>query len=111
MNLYNRGGYLWKPQTKIVRMCNFPFYKIFIDTNGDYLRCEADWSHKSRRQYNINNMSIKDYFVDVLENDRVLMLKSSGRQNFDSCKNCDIQGTLTGQKFINFWKENNVESK
>lgn len=111
MNLYNRGGYLWKPQTKIIRMCNFPFYKIFIDTNGDYLRCEADWSHKSRRQYNINNTSIKDYFVNALEEDRTLMLKPSGRQNFDSCKTCDIQGTLTGQKFINFWKENNAKSK
>ena len=106
MNIYNRGGYLWKPKERIIRPCNFPFYKLFIDVDGYYLRCEADWSHRSKKINNIFNTPIKKFFVEELEEDRKLMLSPEGRQSFSSCKDCDIQGTLTGQKFIDFWKGN-----
>ena len=108
MNLYNRGGYLWEPKEKTTRMCNFPFYKLFIDVDGSYLQCEADWAHKSKNQYNIYNTSIEEYFVDIMELDRQMMISKGGRQNFSSCANCDIDGTLTGQKFVDFWKLRNA---
>ena len=107
MNLYNRGGYLWDAEEKTTRMCHFPFYKLFIDTDGSYLRCEADWSHKSKNQFNIFNMPIDKYFVEIMEKDRKMMNDSQGRQNFESCKNCDINGILTGLKFVEFWRNIN----
>ena len=104
MNLYNRAGALGTVNPKL-DICNYPFYKIFIDTDGTYLRCEADWARKSSRNYTIYNTSIDKYFTEVLEEDRYRMLENPYRQNFESCKYCDITGTLTGTKFINYWKE------
>lgn len=105
MNIYNRAGALGKGE-KVFRPCHLPYYKIFIDTDGTYLRCEADWSRKSNRGHNIFNVSIENYFAKHLEQDRILMSQGiEYRQNFESCEYCDINGTMTGKKFVDFWKE------
>lgn len=110
MNIYNRGGMLWEPKDPTTRMCNLPFYKVFIDTDGTYLTCEADWNHKSiTKYYNIKNSKIDEYFVNYLEPVREKMCQEGGRQNLNCCKDCDIQGTLTGQKFVDFWRNRNVK--
>lgn len=103
MNIYNRAGALGDVEP-IYNVCNYPFYKIFIDTDGTYLRCEADWSRNSARDLTIFNTSISKYFTETLEEDRAKMIEEPYRQNFESCKYCDINGRLTGTKFIDYWK-------
>lgn len=105
MNIYNRGGLLWKPTERTTRICNLPFYKIFIDSDGSYLSCEADWNRKSASEgYNIRNIPIRTYFTDTLKARRSLMLSEQGRQNLAACQYCDIQGDLTGTKFKEYWE-------
>lgn len=106
MNLYNRAGYMSEPKERITRQCYLMFYKVTIDTDGNYYQCEADWARKSKSNYNIFNTSIFDYFTKIVNEKRKLMLSKEGRQNFDCCKTCDINGLLVGGKFVQFWKEN-----
>ena len=109
MYLYNRAGFLNVPETQIETPCNYPFYKVMIDADGTYAICEADWKRKSNTDYTVFDCSIKDYFVNRLESKRSLMLSEKGRQNCESCKNCDIIGTLVGRKFVDFWKANHTK--
>lgn len=106
INLYNRGGYLGKPLEKTNRICHLPFYKVFIDTDGKYLQCEADWEHQSENELSIYNTRIKDYYLNVLEKKRELMVTEKGRQNFTCCEYCDINGTMAGLKFVEYWNDN-----
>ena len=105
MNLFNRGGYLGKPVVQIERICHLPFYWVFIDANGKYLQCSNDWERISESSLDIYNTPIKDFFLYSLEEVRKNMMKQGGRQNLSFCKNCDINGTLIGEKFIQKWKE------
>lgn len=105
MNIYNRGGYLWEPKERTERICNLPFYKIFIDSDGSYLSCEADWQRKSgNSSFNVKSITIKEFFINNLRDTRKRMLSKGGRQNLESCKFCDIQGDLTGLKFREYWE-------
>lgn len=106
MNLYNRAGYMSEPEEKIYRQCYLMFYKVTIDTDGNYYQCEADWARKSKSNYNLFNTTIFDYFTKIVNEKRKLMLTENGRQNFECCKTCDINGLLVGEKFVRFWKEN-----
>lgn len=106
MNLYNRAGYLQKTEQHLSRRCNYPFYKVFIDSNGDYLQCEADWNRQSKCQYNIFNTTIYDYYTTILEERRKLMMTDIGRQNFKCCEICDIDGQMIGDNIVKWWDEN-----
>lgn len=110
INLYNRGGYLGKPVKKIESICYLPFYKVFIDTDGKYLQCEADWEHLSENNLSIWNTKLKDYYLINMDKKRELMLSSNKRQSFKCCQNCDINGQMTGKKFVEFW-ENDKKRK
>lgn len=106
MNIYNRGGFLWEPKEVTSRVCNLPFYKIFIDCDGSYLSCEADWNRKSGdEKFNIRDIPIEKFFTETLMGRRILMLGKAGRQNLPACQYCDIQGDLTGKKFKKYWEE------
>lgn len=105
MYMYNRAGFLKFDNKKYNTICHYPFYKLFIDVNGDYLQCDADWSHLSKSNYNIFNTNIEYYFVNILEENREKMLLPNGRQNIRCCKECNIIGTLIGKNIINWWKQ------
>lgn len=107
MNLYNRAGYLNQPVEPITRQCYLMFYKTCIDVDGAYIQCEADWARKSETDKTIFNTSIKEYFTQTVNEKRKRMLMDGGRQNFECCKTCDIIGTLTGKKYVDFWRKNN----
>jgi len=108
MNLYNRAGYMNKPKRRIKRPCYLMFYKVTIDTDGSYYQCEADWARKSNSLDNIYSCSIKNYFdSEFVNKKRAKMLEKEGRQGFECCKNCDINGLLVGEKFVEFWKKKN----
>lgn len=102
MNLYNRGGYLSKPVEKIEKICNYLFYKIMVDIDGHYMQCEADWEKKSKTDYSLFDMPIDKYFLS-LDRERDKMLKIGHRQNCEACVFCDINGTMAGDKFVEFY--------
>lgn len=108
MNTYNRAGALGNGK-KLDRICHFPFYKVFVDTDGSYLRCEADWSRASATGHSIWNTDIDLYFTEVMEKDRLLMVSNNHRQNLSSCTYCDIDGTMTGRKFVDYWIRSKCE--
>lgn len=111
MNLYNRAGYMSEPEEKIYRQCYLMFYKVCIDTDGTYYQCEADWARKSKTPMTIFNTPIYNYFSTIINYRRRLMLLEGGRQNFECCKTCDINGLMVGEKFVEFWKEKNTNGK
>lgn len=105
LNLFNRGGYLGKPPVKIERICHLPWYWIFIDCDGKYLECANDWEHTTESERSIFNTNIKDFYLEVLEPIREKMDAEGKRQNIKCCQNCDIEGTLIGEKFVEFWRK------
>jgi len=70
MNIYNRAGNIISKTDKIIHKCNYPFYKIMIDSDGKYKRCEADWNSETKTNYSIFNCSILNYFCYKLTNIR-----------------------------------------
>lgn len=103
MNLYNRGGCLSKPQSKLETMCYYPFYKLMVDIDGHYMQCEADWAKKSKTPFSLFETPIDEYFCLNASKGRELMLQPGHRQNLSLCQDCDINGMLAGEKFVDFY--------
>jgi MoaA/NifB/PqqE/SkfB family radical SAM enzyme len=84
-------------QTKVLnisRHCYIPFYKIFVDWNGDYLLCQQDWG-KTTNTYNIKNTPVIDYWLSKLTEYRKNL--SMGNRIQNPCDKCDIDGTVYGK--------------
>lgn len=82
--------------------CYMPFYKMFIDWNGDYLLCEQDWA-KSTNKFNIGTTPIKEFWLDKLNLFRSYL--AQGRRQLYPCSLCDINGTLHGKSSFEKLKE------
>jgi organic radical activating enzyme len=82
------------------RPCYYPFYKMFIDWNGDYILCNSDWGKKTRL-YNINDISIFDYWTNKLNDYRKNLIDGNRKSNIP-CKNCNIHGMLNGKESFDF---------
>lgn len=80
------------------RQCYVPFYKMFIDWNGDVLLCNNDWGRESIID-NINNRSIKDIWMgDTLFTYRKLLYEYN--RSLVPCNKCNIHGTLYGRSSV-----------
>lgn len=102
-NFNNRGGIFSPKET--YRPCWLPFYKAFIDWNGDVGLCCNDWSRKQLPFGNINDCSFdklwtSDQFVEVRKK-----LEKGLRKNLPACKNCNTNGTMQGYDSVAIWKE------
>jgi MoaA/NifB/PqqE/SkfB family radical SAM enzyme len=102
-NFNNRGGLL--TQETLARPCWIPFYKAFIDWNGDVGLCCNDWSRKQPSFGNINNISINeiwmsDSFVDVRK-----QLEQGLREKLPACKNCNTMGIMQGFESVKIWQD------
>lgn len=93
LNMINRINIVKKQDINIDRACYMPFYKMFIDWNGDYLLCEQDWA-KTTNQYNIKTTSVKDFWFNKLQAFRSHL--ANGQRDLYPCSACDINGTLHG---------------
>jgi len=76
--------------------CYYPFYKLFIDWNGDVLCCSNDWLRK-RIIGNVLNEPIDSIWTKPEYTEFRQRLLASDR-NHTPCKTCDVQGTLFGEK-------------
>lgn len=102
-NFNNRGGILSKVKS-LQKACWLPFYKMFVDWNGDILLCCNDWS-RNITIGNIYNKSIdkiwtSEQFIQIRKH-----LDLGNRSNVSACANCSVNGTLQGSQSRELWKE------
>lgn len=88
----------------IQRSCFLPFYKIFIDWNGDVLVCGMDWGRKSHLG-NVLKESINDIWTGELFASYRKELIKGNRKNCTPCNYCDVNGTLQGRDSFEIWKK------
>jgi radical SAM protein with 4Fe4S-binding SPASM domain len=74
--------------------CNYPFYQVAIDYNGDVLLCAHDWS-KDRVMGNALVDSIWDIWTSGTYQTVRASLATSNR-GFNPCARCDVHGDLMG---------------
>ena len=86
----------------IEECCNFPFYKMFIDSNGDVLLCCSDWNRKEIVG-NVMNTNIYSIWKNNFYKYRKDLLNK--KRNSSICRECSMNGILAGNEFKNFWKE------
>lgn len=81
------------------KTCYYPFYKMFVDWNGDVLFCSNDWG----REHVIGNLleqTLEDvWFGKPMKKIRARLAK--GDRSHSPCNKCSVNGTLFGEKSFN----------
>lgn len=108
-NLSNRAGAvdyedlgLERETLPLSQPCFFPFYKMFIDYNGDVLICSHDWD----KRMIVGNAHSEDIY-DIWWNDKFMNVRKNlmeSKRNFAPCIECNVNGTLNGSQFFDTWK-------
>ena len=79
--------------------CFYPFYKMFVDWNGDVLFCSNDW----RREHVIGNLleqTLEDvWFGKPMKKIRARLAK--GDRSKSPCNKCSVNGQLFGEQSFN----------
>ena len=97
----NRSGALQNEYNDVDNLplkqcCNYPFYKLFIDWNGDVLCCSNDWLRKNVIG-NVNVDNLKNIWVSEKFNTFRKNLINKDRSQLP-CNTCNINGLLFGDK-------------
>lgn len=102
----NRAGNTTRFNDEVLprkRCCNFPFYKMNVDINGDVILCSSDWLRT-----NVMGNIYDDNIYNIWNNDKYKKIRynliNCNRKDCSLCKLCDIDGIKAGQEFVNFWK-------
>ena len=83
--------------------CYLPFYKLFIDWNGDVIVCCEDWFKLSKTTLNINTHTLEEIWTSDFLNTYRKHLKD-GNRNLKVCNKCNINGEKVGMEYVNFFK-------
>ena len=83
--------------------CYYPFYKMFVDWNGDVLFCSNDWG----REHVIGNLQQQTleevWFSKPMRRIRARLAK--GNREISPCNKCSVDGTLFGERSFNIIQE------
>ena len=83
--------------------CHYPFYKMFVDWNGDVLFCSNDWG----REHVVGNLlqqSLHDvWFSKPMNKIRKRLMK--GDRSKSPCNKCSVDGSLFGKPSFDLIKE------
>ena len=83
--------------------CHYPFYKLFVDWNGDVFLCPQDW----QRRVTMGNIMQKTFFEiwsgKVFNKFRKDLLCS--KRDKEPCKSCNADGTFLGKIHADAWKK------
>lgn len=102
-NFNNRGG-IFSPK-EIYRPCWLPFYKAFVDWNGDVGLCCNDWARKQQPFGNILDRSFDEIWMDEKLSNIRRSLEKGLRKDLPACKNCDTNGTMQGFESVVKWQD------
>lgn len=96
----NRSGVIkWLKRDDLTdvknKPCYYPFYKMFIDWNGDVLFCANDWG-RVRVVGNLLQQTIRDVWMSK-HMKKVRMRLSKADRDFKPCDSCSVNGTLVGK--------------
>jgi len=97
----NRSGvitWLGKEDLSKKGSCYYPFYKLFVDWNGDVLFCANDWG-REKVIGNLLQQSLQEIWLSKEMRKVRQTLLEEGR-TFSPCNNCNVHGTLVGQKSV-----------
>ena len=76
--------------------CHYPFYKLFVDWNGDVLFCSNDWG-REHIIGNLMNDSLHDvWFSKPMQRMRKKLARGDRSQS--PCNKCFVKGTLFGKQ-------------
>lgn len=82
-------------------ICFYPFYNIFVDSNGDVILCSHDWK-KEKIFGNIYNQDILDiWFSEGYKNFRNTISEHGRKES--PCASCNVDGRLYGQNSYKKW--------
>ncbi len=108
--LNNRSGQItWmgqdESQTEQLRgqPCHYPFYKMFVDWNGDVLFCPNDWG----REQVVGNL-IQDSLEDVWFSKAMAKIRkrlAKGDRSQAPCNKCNVKGVLFGAESFRMLNE------
>ena len=108
--LNNRGGnitWLGDDEKEVEELkgtpCFYPFYKMFIDWNGDVLFCSNDWG-KERVVGNIIQQPIGEVWFSK-EMTKIRKKLSAGDRSASPCNKCNVKGTLFGKQSFDLINE------
>jgi radical SAM protein with 4Fe4S-binding SPASM domain len=100
--LNNRSGMVVSPevgvgplQEALDQRCHYPFYKMFVDWNGDVLFCSNDWGREIRIG-NVMETSVENIWMSQ-QTHRIRQYLARGERSFSPCNKCDVKGTLHGK--------------
>ena len=83
--------------------CHYPFYKMFVDWNGDVLFCSNDWG-KEHVVGNLMQQSMHDvWFSKPMTKIRKRLMKGDRSQS--PCNKCSVDGSLFGKPSFDLIKE------
>ena len=103
LNIVNRKEIAFSEHfLNIQKACYMPFYKLFIDWNGNVLTCDNDWS-RSLTFGNVSKQSIRDIWLGAMYND--FKQKLLNGRNHSPCNKCNACGTLRGETEYNLFNE------
>jgi radical SAM protein with 4Fe4S-binding SPASM domain len=86
----------------IQKACYRPFYKLFIDWNGDVLTCDNDWA-RTLTLGNVGQQSIREVWLGKAYNQ--FKSKLLHGRNHAPCNKCNACGTLRGETEYNLFNE------
>lgn len=93
--LNNRSGTMAKRSRTWGHRCHYPFYKIFIDWNGQVLFCANDWG-RNVIVGNIRERKIEEIWMSRQMKEIRLRL-ADGDRSMHPCSGCNVDGTLHGE--------------
>ena len=90
----NRSGIVRPRNNAMEKRCHYPFYKLFIDWNGDALFCANDWG-RNLIIGNIMETPIDEIWMcDKMKEIRLNL--AEGDRSMHPCAQCNVNGTLHG---------------
>lgn len=105
----NRSGLIkWmddslSPKQAIKSPCYYPFYKMFVDWNGDVLFCANDWG-RVRVVGNLQQQTVREVWLSK-EMHKVRAHLMEGDRSLKPCNTCSVNGTLVGKKSFDMLKD------
>jgi len=111
LNINNRGGsitWLGLDEESVDKLkgqpCHYPFYKMFIDWDGEVIFCANDWQ-KERKVGNLAKQRLKDVWLgEDLNVIRKRLIK--GDRTESPCNKCTVNGQLFGKPSFDILKSN-----